>query len=97
VLVRSHRRRFSKSLFAQIPDDQRETVMRVSILLRLAVLLHRTREVRNNLKIQAIRANGSCLDLTFPEGALDQHPLTRADLETEQNFLKAGGVELTFS
>ncbi len=96
ALVRSHRRRFTQLNFCQLPDDQRETVMRLSILLRLAVLLHRTRRKRDDLFIQSIRASNGRLELTFPEGVLDQHPLTKADLENERNFLKPGGFELVF-
>jgi exopolyphosphatase / guanosine-5'-triphosphate,3'-diphosphate pyrophosphatase len=96
VLVRSHRRRFSKLLFSQIPEESRAALMRLSILLRLAVLLHRNREQKDDMAIQAVRAHEAGLEITFPEGMLDQHPLMRADLENERNFLKAGGFELTF-
>ncbi len=96
VLVRTHRRRFSRSIFAQVPEDQREAVMRLSVLLRLAVLLHRTRDARNDVAIQSVRANNASLDVEFQPGMLDEHPLTRADLENEQKFLSAGGFELAF-
>jgi hypothetical protein len=37
------------------------------------------------------------LEITFLEGMLEQHPLTRADLESERNILKDSGFELTVS
>ncbi len=96
VLVRSHRRKFSKELFSQIPEGSREAIMRLSILLRLAVLLHRNRE-QNDMAIQSIRTKDAGLEIAFSDGMLEQHPLTCADLESERDFLKASGFELTFS
>ncbi len=96
VLVRSHRRKFSNELFSQIPERSRDAIMRLSILLRLAVLLHRNRE-QNDMIIRSVRAKNRGLTVTFSEGMLEQHPLTCADLESERNFLKGSGFELTFS
>jgi exopolyphosphatase/guanosine-5'-triphosphate,3'-diphosphate pyrophosphatase len=96
VLVRSHRRRFTKSLFAQVAEDQRDPVMRLSVLLRMAVLLHRTRAARSDVMIESARAKNSSLEIGFPVGMLEEHPLIKADLESEQKFLSGGGFELTF-
>jgi exopolyphosphatase/guanosine-5'-triphosphate,3'-diphosphate pyrophosphatase len=96
ALVRSHRRKFPWATFNQIPDDQRYAIMRLSILLRLSVLLHRTRASRDDVAIQAVYARNSSLEVVFPEGMLDRYPLIKADLENERNYLKAGDFELTF-
>jgi exopolyphosphatase/guanosine-5'-triphosphate,3'-diphosphate pyrophosphatase len=96
ALVRSHRRKFSNQLFSEVSEDQRDTAMRLSILLRLAVLLHRTRAKRGDMAFQSVRASNSSLELTFPTGMLEQHPLTQADLEYERNCLKAADFEFTF-
>ena len=37
----------------------------------------------------AVEANDNQLRLRFPEGWLDAHPLTQADLESEAEYLKA--------
>ncbi|MGI8738698.1 MAG: exopolyphosphatase [Gammaproteobacteria bacterium] len=96
VLVRSHRRRFSRSIFAQVADDQCDRVMRLAVLLRMAVLLHRTRAARSDVVIHSVRAKNSKLEIEFQPGMLNEHPLIKADLESEQKFLSAGGFELTF-
>jgi hypothetical protein len=36
------------------------------------------------------------LKLRFPQGWLDSHPLTLADLEQEADYLRAAGVKLKF-
>ena len=41
-------------------------------------------------------AKGNKVKLDFPEGWLDQHALTRADLEQEKKYLKAIKVTLKF-
>ncbi len=96
ALVRGHRRRFSKLIFNQIPEESRDAIMRLAILLRLAVLLHRNRAPRDDMVVQSITARDSSLEVSFPQGTLDQHPLTKADLESERNYLKAANFDLTF-
>jgi exopolyphosphatase/guanosine-5'-triphosphate,3'-diphosphate pyrophosphatase len=96
VLVRSHRRKFPRLVFSQVPDDQRDAILCLAILLRMAVLLHRTRTARDDVAIQAVSARDSSLEVVFPEGMLDRHPLTRADLESERNYLKAADFKLIF-
>jgi exopolyphosphatase/guanosine-5'-triphosphate,3'-diphosphate pyrophosphatase len=38
--------------------------------------------------------NQQRLELRFPAGWLDEHPLTRADLEAEARYLKKAGFRL---
>jgi exopolyphosphatase/guanosine-5'-triphosphate,3'-diphosphate pyrophosphatase len=96
LLVRAHRRKFPLVLFRQLPEEQCQAIMRLSIVLRLAVLLHRTRETRDDLKLQSVRAHDAGLELIFAAHTLEQHPLTQADLEAERTYFQAGGFELTF-
>ena len=63
------------------------------VLLRLAVLLHRGRGPRSLPQID-IRAKGRSIDLEFPKGWLDAHPLSAADLEQEAEYLQAAGFKL---
>jgi exopolyphosphatase/guanosine-5'-triphosphate,3'-diphosphate pyrophosphatase len=44
-----------------------------------------------------LAATGNRLELRLPEGWLDGHPLTRADLEEEAGYLRESGFELDFS
>ncbi len=66
--------------------------------MRLAVLLNRSRveDAVPQLQVGASR-DPVALDLRFPEGFLDQSPLTRADLEEELGRLGAVGITLSFA
>ena len=63
------------------------------VMLRLAVLLHRGRSADALPKIE-LQAKGRSLEIAFPKGWLDEHPLTATDLENEIEYLKAGGFRL---
>ena len=67
VLVRAHRRKFPTALIESLPGPTGERVAHLSLLLRLAVVLHRSR-VETNLPIFEAEANGRQLRLTFPQG-----------------------------
>jgi exopolyphosphatase / guanosine-5'-triphosphate,3'-diphosphate pyrophosphatase len=58
------------------------------VLLRIAVLLNRGRSPQPLPEIDLTAKRGS-LDLKFPAGWLDNHPLTDADLEQEVESVKA--------
>jgi len=94
-LVRSHRRKFLLNEFESVPGNSRLSIIRLSILLRLAAVLHRSRSNSMLPEIQ-IRANAHKINLFFPPEWLFNHPLTLADLKTEQNFLQAADFKLTF-
>lgn len=95
LLVRLHRRKLVKELFDELPEDERKTVERMVILLRLAVLLHRNRSDVSLPEI-GIKAKKRTVQLVFPDGWIDQHPLTSADLEGEVVYQKVLGYELSF-
>lgn len=95
ALLRAHRRKFMPELFQQVPMEDRASIIRLAILLRLAVLLSRSRD-KNDIPIRRIDAGKRSLKVEFESGTLDKHPLTRADLENEVAFLKAGGFKLKY-
>jgi len=95
ALVRLHRRRFAADVLADLPDDWRQPVTYLAILLRLSVVLHRSRSTAA-LPAFELAASEKALRLRFPDGWLDEHPLTRADLEQEAGYLKASRVKLEF-
>ena len=76
--------------------DERKTVERMAILLRLAVLLHRNRS-DNPLPEITIRAGKRTIQLRFPDGWMEDHPLTAADLEEEAEYQRVLGYELSFA
>jgi exopolyphosphatase/guanosine-5'-triphosphate,3'-diphosphate pyrophosphatase len=43
-----------------------------------------------------LRVAGPRLTLLFPAGWLEEHPLTRADLEKEADYLKKAGFQLEY-
>jgi exopolyphosphatase/guanosine-5'-triphosphate,3'-diphosphate pyrophosphatase len=96
ALVRGHRRKLPLDVFKALPDDCERSARRLCILLRLAVLFHRSRDDRP-LPPMEIKAGKSKLRITFPEGWLDEHPLTRAELENEAKFLKPAEIKLKIS
>ncbi|MDG4555052.1 MAG: Ppx/GppA phosphatase family protein [Candidatus Competibacter sp.] len=95
ALVRRHRRGFSASAFKHLPKEVAPLTQRLGVVLRLAVVLHRSRS-RQPLPPLELRANRRRLDLRFPAGWLDNHPLTRADLTAEARYLKKAGFRLEF-
>jgi exopolyphosphatase/guanosine-5'-triphosphate,3'-diphosphate pyrophosphatase len=64
--------------------------------LRLAVVLNRARS-RQPLPIPQLAVAEQRLELRFPAGWLDAHPLTRTDLTEEARFLRKAGFRLDFA
>jgi len=95
ALVRGHRRKFPLEVFNQLPDDISQCAMQLCILLRLAVLLHRSRS--STMRVDPlIQVNGKQIELIFPEGWLESHTLPRMELELESKRLKTAGFKLKF-
>ncbi len=93
ALIRGQRRKFSARIFAALPRDLVQPACRLGVLLRLAVVLHRSRS-RQPLPEVQLQVAGPQLTLQFPAGWLEDHPLTRADLEQEADYLKNAAFEL---
>ncbi|MGB0712782.1 MAG: exopolyphosphatase [Gammaproteobacteria bacterium] len=96
ALVRGHRRRFPLDVFDTLPDAEREAAIRLCVLLRLAVVLHRGRIDGPSapFELKVGRKNECKLKLRLPADWLADHPLTLADLQEESEFLKATQVRL---
>ena len=93
-LVRNHRKKFSLARFADLPAPWRQHAPIMTILFRLASLLHRNRHsVRPDFQINI---DNKDITLTFPEQWLEQAPLTQADLKQEMHYLKAARFKLSF-
>ncbi len=95
-LVRGHRRKFPKEDYRQLPEGRKEPFKRLCVLLRLSVILNRSRSTER-LPAFSLTADNKKLDLTFPEGWLTHHPLTHADLEQEIEYLKNADIKLTIT
>ncbi len=94
-LVGSQRHNLWKTQLKQLPKKWRVSALRVALLLRLAVLLNRSRknDVAPALEIQTKKKS---LRLSFDQAWLKANPLTVADLEREQELLTLVDYRLTF-
>ena len=89
-LVRSHRRKFpvdSEPLLAQ------KQILRLAALLRVAVILNRSRSKDPLPHIGAVARN-SQLTLTIPKKWLAKHPLTSLNLKQEAQYFAAAPLTL---
>jgi exopolyphosphatase/guanosine-5'-triphosphate,3'-diphosphate pyrophosphatase len=97
ALIMNHRRRPRPEVFDALPDAAMAVAgRRLCVLLRLAVLLNRSRSPRSAPRPRLL-AVAATLTLSLPGEWLDDHPLTRADLLAEAERLRVLGVVLTLS
>lgn len=95
TLVRFHRRKLNKQEILQVADDDSDKMLWLCVIVRLSVLLHRSRN-RNNLPDLNLSIDEQTLSVNFPKGWLEEHPLTTADLTTEADYLNSIKVKLKF-
>ena len=95
TLVRLHRKKFSNSYFKELPKPWNEYAPILTIILRLAVVLHRN---RHSLKLPnfKISIDKKHIKLSFPKNWLTQSPLTNADLQLESDYLDNAGFKLSY-
>jgi exopolyphosphatase/guanosine-5'-triphosphate,3'-diphosphate pyrophosphatase len=94
-LIASQRSSISRARLKPLPEAWREKALKLAIVLRLAVLLNRSRSAPELDSLRAL-ASGNALSLEFPPGWLDSNPLTVADLTREQGYLRSVRHKLTF-
>ena len=94
LLVKNHRRKLDWERFSDIPEQDILTLVRLSIILRLAVLLHRRRD--NHGFDPKMTASRSKVDL-FVQRPSDGLFLLEADLQREKNWLRRLGYQLSYS
>jgi exopolyphosphatase/guanosine-5'-triphosphate,3'-diphosphate pyrophosphatase len=93
LLIGGQRHQIDIKRLTVLPKGWRETGLRLVILLRIAVLLNRS---RNDVELPTVSASatGNSLTVRFDTTWLADNPLTIADLEREQVFLNRVGYEL---
>ncbi len=95
ALVGGHRRQFLlEPLEDLLPPWDRHAEF-LTVLLRLAVLLHRGRSPQPLPNVQ-LGVKGRNLTLELPARWMKEHPLTLEDLEQERQFLKEAGFRLSY-
>jgi len=92
ALVRNHRRRIALDEF-DIGDKER--LLHMIVLLRLAVLLHRNRSASPQLEI-SLDVSSNHVTLEFLSEDIRQHPLTCADLDREAEYLEGVEIRLAY-
>ena len=95
MLVRGHRRSLPLQSLFQLPRAECQRLLKLVILLRLAILLNYQRS--DKLADYSFQASGTDIRLTFPEGWLENNPLTSANFEQEQAYLTRAGFSLQVS
>jgi exopolyphosphatase/guanosine-5'-triphosphate,3'-diphosphate pyrophosphatase len=93
-LVANQRRHIKIRSSDALPASWRSSAERLSILLRLAVLLNRSRS-RDALPRIEFRVADHSIELRFDECWLRDNPLTKADLERESRYLAEVGYALS--
>lgn len=93
ALVTFHRRKLDDPFLDDVPSAWRIPLFKLIVLLRLAVLLNRSRSPDELPQIGLVPGDDT-VDVKFPAGWLDRNPLTAADLEQEQSWLRARGFDL---
>jgi len=94
ALILNQRGKPALAVLQALPAGMRGALMKLCVLLRLAVLLCRNRRAPASARVTV---RGAAIKLKFPRGWLNQHPLTRADLNDEAQHLKTLRVKLKFS
>ncbi len=95
LLVRGHRRKVPVTDMKALSGHQQTRALRLLCLLRLSVLLHRTRSEHAHPDF-SLGVREQQISLCFPPGWLTHHPLTHAELQQEAAYLKAAGLELLY-
>lgn len=94
-LIASQRHQVVMRYLKELPRSWREPALRLAIILRLAVLINRS---RNDAEVPPaeLRVDARMLALRFDPEWLSANPLTLADLAREQRLLSQAGYELRY-
>ena len=90
TLVRLHRRKFAIDDASVVPEAR---ILRLTALLRLAVVLHRSRSTAPLPHVAAAAKSGQ-ITLWLPKQWLEKHPLTKLDLKEEAEYLANSPISL---
>ncbi len=93
ALIGGQRHRIARSCVGSLPESWQEDGLRLLILLRLAVLLNRSRKEMEHPPV-SIHVADETISLGFDAAWLADNPLTLADLEREQEYLGLIGYRL---
>lgn len=92
-LVRNHRRKVAAGTVNRLSDSHKDKYYHLLLILRLAVLFHRTRTASATPPL-TISVTVNSLIITLPDQWLNENPLTHADLINEIEPARAAGITL---
>ncbi len=93
LLVRFHRRKIDLNAFSTLPATEQDRLLKLLGILRLAVLLHRGRHDADFSELSLKTKKGSLI-VKAPDGWMDEHPLTAAELTAEADRLLHVNIRL---
>ena len=96
LLIGGQRLRINELSFEVLPESWQEAGLRLLLLLRLAVLLNRSRKESEHPPVR-MQVSGKTISIGFDGDWLPENPLTIADLEREQGLLRQVGYDLRVS
>lgn len=94
ALIEGQRRRFPPPRLATAAPALQKDLMRLCVVLRLAVLLNRSRG-RLSAPHVTLEARKNGFELSFPKLWLEENPLSREDLGQEHVRLAGAGFEMS--
>lgn len=94
AMLINHRGKINQEVYAALPEPHNEKFPLLTVLLRLAVRIHRGRDYEQPDPILDIE--NQKLHLEFEDNWLAKHPLTAMDLKIEAKRLHSAGFELTY-
>lgn len=95
TLILTHRHKINLAQFDELPEKYIYPAMKLAIILRIAVILHRSRSEEPLPEIK-FKAKSGALKIVFPDNWLDNHNLIHADLENEKKLLTKINFDLQF-
>jgi len=93
ALVRGHRRKFPRTLIESFPTEDVGVLTHLCVLLRLAVVFKYASPL-DGVPVLRFSAAPGIYRLRFPDGWLDRHPLTAAELSQECDYLAQANLAL---
>ena len=94
LMLRLQRGKLKMQLIEEVPR-LRENLIIIIILLRLAIILERSRDWDPSRQVK-IKFKEGRFKIKFPRDYLDAHPLTRADFRQEKQEVARAGFRLKF-
>jgi len=93
ALVLGHRGKPTREKIAEVAPMWDRKLLHLVVLLRMAARIHRRRSPRPPPRVR-VTAEKRTLAITFPDGWLQERPLTRMDFEEDEPILARLGYEI---